>query len=181
VLVCAGAGAVALAAYVAIGRPDLPGAAYAARLDALKHRSPETYTVEEALALLGEGARTHPDDPTPHLLSGELLLANGRPQQAAHSFDAALRRDPRSSQALMGLAKSRLAIEGSFTPETLALFEQAATLTDDPAPWLYRAMAAMEQDRAADARALWREALLRMGEDDPRREMARRFSSGTAP
>ncbi len=180
-IVYAAVGVVALATYVAIGRPDLPGSAYAERLDALRHRPPQTYTVDEALAVLAEGARSHPDQATPHLFSGEILLANGRPQEAARSFDAALRRDPRSAEAVLGLAKARLGIDGRFTPETLALFEQAATMTDDPAPWLYRAMAAMEAGRNADAQRMWSEALSRMNEDDPRREMARRFASGAQP
>jgi cytochrome c-type biogenesis protein CcmH len=180
-IACAGASVIALAAYVVIGRPDLPGAAYASRLEALRHRSPETYTMDEALAVLAEGARTHPRDATPHLFSGEILLANGRPQEAARAFDAALRRDPQSAQALLGLAKSLVAVEGRFTPEALALFEQAAAVSNDPAPWLYRAMAAMEQGQDAQAQLMWREALARMDENDPRREMARRFALGEQP
>jgi cytochrome c-type biogenesis protein CcmH len=180
-IVCGGAALVAIAAYLAIGRPDLPGAAYAERLEALRSRPPQTYTVDEALAVLAEGARSHPADPRPHLFSGEILLSNGRAEDAVRSFDAALRRDPRSAQATLGLAKAQLAVEGRFTPDVLALFEQAATLSNDPAPWLYRAMAAMEQGRSADARLLWREALTRMDSDDPRRQMAQRFAAGAQP
>jgi cytochrome c-type biogenesis protein CcmH len=177
-LIGAAAGVVALAAYLSIGSPALPGGAYAARLEALKQRPPQTFTVEEALALLAEGARTHPEDATPHIFSGELLLSNGRAEEAARSFDAALRRDPRSGPAMIGFAKSRLAIDGGFTPDALALFEQASELTNDPAPWLYRAMAAMEQGDETQARRMWSEALSRMDEDDPRRDMAERFASG---
>jgi cytochrome c-type biogenesis protein CcmH len=180
-LACACASILALTTYLVAGRPDLPGAAYAARLAAVKQRPPETYTLDEALAVLAEGAHDHPSDPRPHLFSGEILLANGRPQEAARAFDAALRRDPGSTEALLGLGKSRLAIDGRFTPEALALFEQAGAASDDPAPWIYRAMAAMELGDNADAALLWGEALTRMGDDDPRREMARRFASGATP
>jgi len=178
---CAGVGALALVIYLVIGRPDVPGAAYAARLEELKQRPPQTYTADEALAVLAEGARSHPDDARPHLFSGEIFLSSGRPEDAARSFDAALRRDPRSAEALIGLAKSQLAIDGGFTPETLALLEQAGGLTDDPTPWLYRAMAAMEQGQNAQARRMWGEALSRMDANDPRREMAARFASEAQP
>lgn len=180
-IAAAGASVVALGLYLFNGRPELPGAAYAARLDALAARPIESYTAEEALAVLGEHARETPNDPAPHLYTGEILLANGRPQEAARAFDAALRRDPRSAHALIGMAKSMVAIDGRFTPESLAMFEQASALTDEPTPWIYRAMAAMEQENGADAQRMWREALARMSPDDPRRDMARRFASGQQP
>jgi len=175
------ASVVALGVYLVNGRPDLNGGAYADRLEALHDRPPEGYTVDEALAVLADGARENPTDPRPHLYAGEILLANGRADEAQRSFDAALRRDPRSADALLGLAKSTVAVAGAFTPEALAMFQQAAELSDDPTPWLYQAMAAMEQERSADAQRLWGEALSRMSADDPRREMARRFASGQQP
>ncbi len=177
----AGASVVALGVYLVTGHPDLPGAAYAARLEALANRPIETYTGDEALAVLAERARETPNDPAPHLYSGEILLANGRPQDAARAFNAALRRDPQSVDALMGMAKSMVAIDGRFTPESLAILEQASALTDEATPWIYRAMAAMEQNNAADTQRLWGEALARLPADDPRREMARRFASGQQP
>jgi cytochrome c-type biogenesis protein CcmH/NrfG len=82
---------------------------------------------------------------------------------------------------LLGLAKATVAIQGAFTPEALAMFQQAGEISNDPAPWLYQAMAAMEQGQDAEARRLWGEALSRMGPDDPRREMASRFASGQQP
>lgn len=180
-LVCAGVSVVALGVYLVNGHPALAGGAYADRLEAIRQRPPQTYTIDEALAVLAEGARQDPQDPRPHLFAGEILLANGRGEEAARYFDAALRRDPRSASALLGLAKATVAVEGRFTPESLAMFQQAGELSDDPAPWLYQAMAAMEQGQDADAQRLWGEALSRMAPDDPRREMARRFASGQQP
>lgn len=177
----AGASVFALGVYLVNGRPDLPGAAYADRLEALAQQPIESYTADEALAVLGERARETPNDAAPHLYTGEILLASGRPEEAARAFDAALRRDPQSADALVGLAKSMVTIDGRFTPESLAMLEQASALTDEPTPWIYRAMAAMEQDNAADTRRMWSEALSRMSADDPRREMARRFASGQQP
>lgn len=169
----------ALGAYLFIGQPELPGAAYAQRLEALKHRDPTTLTVDETLAVLHRAAKEHPGDPLPHFYTGQVLLDQGRAHEAARAFDAALRREPRLAEAMMGLGRAMVRIDGGHvTPETLALFQQASELTDDPAPWIYQAMAAMESGRDADARRLWREALTRMAPTDPRREMAQRMARG---
>lgn len=166
-----------LGAYLIIGRPELPDAPYAARLEALKQRDPTSLSADEAMAILHDAARENPRDPLPHFYTGQLLLDQGRAEEAARSFDAALRRDPRLAEAMMGLGRALVRIEdGRVTPEALALFQQAGALTNDPAPWIYQAMAAMEEGR--DARAMWAEAYARMNADDPRREMARRMSNG---
>ena len=172
-------GAVALAAlggYLAIGKPELPDAPYEARLEALRQRDLSTYSVEEALVYYTEAAKADPNNPVAHLYVGEILLRLGQPREAARSFDLALRREPRLAEAMMGLGIALSAIEGRTTPDALALFQQAGGLTNDPRPWLYQAMAAMEEGR--DAREFWREALVRMPPDDPRREMAQRFARG---
>ncbi len=176
---CAVVAVATLGAYLLIGRPELPGAAYAQRLEGLKERDPTTFTIEEALAVLHEAARDNPADPLPHFYTGQLLLDQGRAPEAARAFEAALRREPQLAEAMMGLGRAMVRIEqGRVTPEAVALFQQAAELTDDPAPLIYQAMAAMDGGRDVDARRLWGEALARMGPDDPRREMARRMARG---
>ncbi len=176
--ICGVVALVALGAYLAIGRPELPGGPFHERLLALKQRPVTSYTVDEALAVLSEGARQDPRSPLPHLYSGELLYSQGRLREAAREYDAALRREPRLAEAMLGLARALWAIEGRMTPEALALFQQAGALTKDPTPWIYQAMAAMERDDEREARRLWGEAYTRMSPDDPRREMARRMSAG---
>lgn len=174
--VCGAVAVSALGTYLFLGRPELPDAPYAARLEALKDRDPRSYTVDEALAILNEASRENANDPLPYFYTGQLLLDQGRAEEAARAFDMALRRDPLMAEALLGLGRALVGIEGRVTPEALAAFQQAGTLTNDPAPWIYQAMAAMEEGR--DARTFWSEAYVRMNEDDPRREMARRMSSG---
>jgi cytochrome c-type biogenesis protein CcmH len=148
-------------------------------LEALRHRDPTTYTPEETLAVLDRAAKDHPADPRPHVFAGQILLSLDRADEAARQFDAALRRDPQSATAMMGLGRAMVrAANGRVSPEALAQFRQAAALTNDPAPWIYQAMAAMQENNTADARRLWGEAYARMAPDDPRREMARRMSSG---
>lgn len=170
---------VALGVYLTIGRPELADAPYRARLEALRHRDPTTYSADEALAVLDEAAKQHPGDALPHYYMGQLLLNQGRAEEAARAFDAALRREPQLGEAMLGLGRALVATEdGRVTPEALALFQQAGGLINDPAPWLYQAMAAMQEGREADARRFWGEALRRMAPDDPRRQMAQQMASG---
>jgi cytochrome c-type biogenesis protein CcmH len=169
----------ALGAYLAVGRPELPDAPFLERLAALKHRDPSTYTPDEALAVLDRAAHEHPADPLPYYYSGLMLLQMQKPEEAARAFDAALRRDPRSGEAALGLGRSLVTInQGRVTPEALQAFRQAGALTNDPAPWIYQAMEAMQSNNDQDARRFWGEALARMSADDPRRDMARRMSAG---
>lgn len=168
-----------LVIYLVIGRPDLPDRPFAARLEALKQRDPTSFTADEALAVLAQAARESPRDPLPHYYSGEVLYAAQRYEEAAREYDAALRRGPQSGDALLGLGRAMVAIDGGrVSPEALAIFQQATTLSESPAPWIYQAMAAMQENRAADERRLWGEALSRMAPDDPRREMAQRMMRG---
>lgn len=176
---CGAVAVAALSVYLTIGRPSLPDLPYRARLEALHRRDPTTFTADEALAVLGEAAKQHPGDPLPHFYSGEVLLSQGHADQAVSAFDMALRRDPENTEAMMGLGRALVAqANGRVTPEAIAVFQQAAARSNDPAPWIYQAMAAMEEGRDADARRLWGEALHRMGPDDPRRTMAARMSAG---
>lgn len=171
----------ALGTYMFIGRPDLADAPYAARLDALKQRDPTGYSAEEAIAILAEAARDHPGDALAHFYTGQVLLQTGRAEEAARAFDAALRRDPRMIDAKLGLARSMVQIDdGRVSDDARALFEEVGALTNDPAPWIYQAMAAMQTGNDDDAQRFWGEALVRMAPDDPRREMARRMSRGEA-
>ncbi|WP_395645313.1 tetratricopeptide repeat protein [Terricaulis sp.] len=167
----------AVGVYAAVGHPELPGASYRERLEALRHRNPATYTFDEALAVLAEAAKSDPRDPLPYLYSGDLLLRSERPQEAARAYDAALRRDPELAEAMLGLGKAMVAAEGgTVSPQALELFRQAGARMNDPAPWIYLALEAMQHDRGAEARRYWAEAYARMGPDDPRRAMAQRFS-----
>jgi cytochrome c-type biogenesis protein CcmH len=175
---CAAVALTALGIYLAVGRPDLPDAPYAARIEALRHRDRSTYGAEEWLAVLADDARREPNNPGPLFYEGQIYLALGRPREAARAFDAALRRDPHLVAAMMGLGRALVQIDGRVTPDALSLFQQAGAASNDPAPWVYQAMAAMEAGQDEQARSLWGAALARMGPDHPMREAAQRFASG---
>lgn len=171
----------ALGVYIALGQPNLPGAPFMARMEALKHRDPTSFTAEEALAILEQAAREDRNDATPLLYAGQVYMQMGDADQAARAFDGALRRDPEMTEAMLGLGRALVARDGgAVSPEALALFERVAARSNDPAPWIYQAMASMQSGREADTRRLWGEALQRMAPDDPRRAMAQQMSSGEA-
>ena len=159
---CGAVAVIALAAYLAIGRPELPDAPMDARLEALRHRDPTSYSPEEALAVLTRAARDNPRDARPHLFAGQILLSQDRAEEAARQFDAALRRDPRSTDAMMGMGRAMVRVaNGRVTPEALALFQQVGVLTHEPAPWIYQTMAAMQNGRVDEGRRLCAEAVTR--------------------
>jgi cytochrome c-type biogenesis protein CcmH/NrfG len=171
---------IALGTYLAIGRPELPDAPYSARLAALTHRDPTTYTFDEAIAVLADAGRRNIHDPLPHLYSGELLLRQGRAREAADSFEAALRREPNLPEAMIGLGRSLVRAEnGRITPEALSLFQRAGAMSSDPTPWIYQALAATEANDPTGARRFWGQAAQHMRPDDPRLAMARQMSQET--
>lgn len=173
---------IALGTYLAIGRPEMPDAPYAQRLEALRHRDPTTFTLDEALAVLDDAAKRNARDPLPHLYSGELLLRQGRAREAADAFEAALRREPNLPEAMIGLGRALVrAQDGRISADVLALFQRAGAVSNDPTPWIYQALAATEANNQADAARFWGEAAQRMSPDDPRRAMAEQMSRGQRP
>lgn len=167
----------AFAVYIVIGRPDLPDAPYAERIAALKARPAESYTDAELLARLASEARAHPDDPRPHLATGVILAEQQRFEESARAFDAALRRDPNSTFAMLNLARVLVQMdEGRVSENAQRLFAAVAEAEpDDPTPWLYQALAATQEGRQADAGRLWREVKRRLPAGDPRHAMADRM------
>jgi len=175
---CAIGGVAALGLYLGLGRPDIPDMPYAQRIEALGARDPATLTVDEWLAVLHKGARDNPRDARPLLLAGLVLLNTGHAQEAAQAYEGALRRDPSSGEAMIGLGRSMVQVDqGRVSPEALRVFEAAARAAPaDPTPWLYQAMAALQSGRNADARRFSNEAVKRMPADDPARAMAAQFT-----
>ena len=182
-------GLVALAAlgtYLAIGRPDLPDAPYQQRLDALLAAlrgptPPVSVTPDQRLAVWMYLAREHPNALTPHLEAANTLLSLGREREATIEYERALRIDPNSADALLGMGRALTLLDGRVSPQALDYFVQAGQHGDNPAPWIYQAMAAMQAGRNDDARRLWGEAGRRMAPDDPRRAMAQSMSQGPLP
>jgi len=172
-IAAAAVGLGALALYAATGRPDLQDQPYKGRLAALQETDPSQMSPEQILAVLAERARVDRDDPRPHIFTGQILAEQGRDQEAARAFQAALRRDPMNPAALLGLGRVAVSMQaGAISPEALALFEAAAvSAPKDPTPWLYQALAATQEQRWADALKLWPEVEKRLAPEDPRHAM----------
>jgi cytochrome c-type biogenesis protein CcmH len=171
------AGAAVVGVYLLIGSPSVPDGAYADRMAALSKRDPRTFSADEVAAVLSAAARRHPGDPRPLIFLGEVEAGSGRAEPALRAFQEALRRDPDSVEAMIGLGRVIVAMrQGEVTREARELFERAAErVPAAPEPWLYQALAARQEGRAQDARRLWRETLTRLPANDPRRAMVTRM------
>jgi cytochrome c-type biogenesis protein CcmH len=175
--------AVVLGLYLTIGRPDLPAQPHRERLAALKERakSADFFALApgEQLALMADRARSFPEDPRPWLVTGLIEAALGEDERAARAFEAALRRDPTNSTAMVELGRVLTRLQqGAPSADSLRLFETAAALdAENPVPWLYLALAASQESRWADALRLWPEVQKRLAADDPRQSMAAQMLS----
>jgi cytochrome c-type biogenesis protein CcmH/NrfG len=177
VMMAAGAAAIlVLVLYLAVGRPSAPDEPYAGRIAALEAKAKSdavNMSVPEMLALLEAHAKTDVNDPRPLLFAGQILAEQGRDAEAARAFSGVLKRDPTSADAMIGLGRANVRLEGGVSPQTVALFQAASKLAPaDPVPWFYQALAASQEERFADATRLWPEVLKRFDPADPRRTMA---------
>lgn len=166
-----------LGVYLAVGKPalaDNPFAARIAALEAIAKEAPQRLDNEQMLAILAERGRNAPEEPQPHFFSGMIYASEGRFEEAARAYDAALRRDPANAATMIELGAAMVAMnERTVSPEALALFEEAGRLRpDDVRPVFYQALAASQNGRKAEALALWPRVLAMLAPDDPRRQMA---------
>lgn len=169
--------ALALGVYVFTGRPGMADNPFAPRIAALERiaqSAPMSLDEGQMLAILAERARTNVKDPQPLYFTGVMHASQGRYEDAARAFDGALRRDPANPQIMIELGAALVAMEGRVvSPEALALFEEAGRQRpDDVRPLFYRALAASQGGRKADALELWPKVIALLPPDDPRLQMA---------
>jgi cytochrome c-type biogenesis protein CcmH/NrfG len=186
------AGVMAAAGYLLLGKPSMHDAPLSSRLVGLvakAEKTPDQLTAPEVLAVLEDRARKSPRDPQPHTAIGALYAANGRPNEAMMSYNAALRRDPNYKPALYGVSElefrsSGVVDQGTLdrlpeireiartSPESLTsvqlmalLEERARTAPDDPMS--YRIMGQILQGvgQVDKAEAAYGEALKRNPKD----------------
>ncbi len=173
---CSVAAIATLALYLVIGRPNQPDAPYAGRIVALEEKAKTdvgNLTAPEMLAVLEARAKADPTDFRALLFAGQILSNEGRDSEAARAFRGALKLEPNLPDAMIGLARSTVRLEGAVSPQMIELLQTASTLApDDPLPWFYQALAASQEERFADAARLWPEVLKRLEAGDPRRTMA---------
>jgi cytochrome c-type biogenesis protein CcmH len=170
--------AVAVAGYLAVGRPGMPDDPMARRQAGLAEKianAPETLTPAETLSRLELATQQRPDDPQPHFFIGEMLRAEGRPEDAARAYQSALRRDENFVPALVSLADTLVALSGGgVSPQATRLYGRAYELDQTQVrAGMWAAMGAAqagEQDKAEQA---MRYIYNNLPEGDPRRDRFR--------
>lgn len=169
--------ACAFGVYLSAGKPamaDNPFATRIAALEAIAKDAPQRLDNEQMLAILAARARRSPAEPQPHFFSGMIYASEGRFEEAARAYDAALRRDRANAMTMIELGAAMVAIDGRIvSPEALALFQEAGRLRpEDVRPVFYQALAASQNGRKDEALQLWPRVLSMLAPEDPRRQMA---------
>jgi cytochrome c-type biogenesis protein CcmH/NrfG len=173
--VCIAAG---IAGYVWVGRPGFGDQPMQARQAALAEKvatSPESLSQPELLSRLEQAVVDQPDAPEPHYFIGEMLRAQGRPQDALRAYQSALRRNQDFVPALVALGDVLVELGGgAVSPDATRLFGRAYELDETQVrAGMYAAMGAAQAGEQEKAEQAMRYIYARLPEDDPRRERFR--------
>jgi cytochrome c-type biogenesis protein CcmH len=125
-------GVLGLAAYLYKGSPgsgDLPMSERLDALDAKIKANPNALTRDELMTRLEAEIRAQPQAPEPHFFIGQMLASEGRYEDAARAFQAALRRKPDHVPSLVALADVMTdSAGGEISASARTLYKQAYTL-----------------------------------------------------
>lgn len=152
----------ALAFYLGIGAPNMPGQPLASRADIA-----ETQDVATLIAAVETHLAANPDDGEGWGVVAPVYVRVGRYDDAVTAYGNAIRiLGPTAERELqLGDAIVRAA-GGNVPPEARAAFERAAELApDDPRPRFFLAMALGEEGKREEAIAAW-QALIASGPED---------------
>lgn len=175
--------ALTLPLYYRLGRPDLPDAPFADRLEQADARM----DINALLARLERHIAAHPDDGKAQELAGPVYLRLDRPDDSVKAYAAALR--------LLGEAPARRAAyaealvaqaQGVIAPAARAAFEQALTGDpQNPKAQFYLGVGAEQAGDKAKALDIWRRLLANSPPDAIWTEMVRsriaRLTDGAVP
>lgn len=167
-----------VAGYLAIGEPGMSDAPMDARQAALAEKirtDPQSLTAAETLSRLEQAMRDNPDAPEPHFFIGEMLRAQGRPEDAMRAYQSALRRNEDYVPALMALADALVELSGGAVgPDATRLYARAYQLDETQVrAGMWAAMGAAQAGDQEKAEQAMRYIYARLPEDDPRRERFR--------
>src|SRR3984893_4116217 len=155
----------ALSLYATIGRPDMPDAPLAARLEA----SPARMDFAAAIARIQAHLAHHPEDGRGYEVLAPVYLRMGRAGEAVNAARAALRLlgETPARHALYGEALVAAA-NGVVTPEAKQSFEAAAAKDPSAAePRFFLGLAAVQEGDKARAREIWGKLVAEAPEDAP--------------
>lgn len=177
-IILAGCLIAGVAGYLAIGEPGMSDAPMDARQAALAEKirtDPQSLTAAETLSRLEQAMRDNPDAPEPHFFIGEMLRAQGRPEDAMRAYQSALRRNEDYVPALMALADALVELSGGAVgPDATRLYARAYQLDETQVrAGMWAAMGAAQAGDQEKAEQAMRYIYARLPEDDPRRERFR--------
>jgi cytochrome c-type biogenesis protein CcmH/NrfG len=167
-----------IAGYLVIGQPGMGDQPMSARQAALAEKiriDPQSLTAAETLSRLEQAMRDNPKAPEPHFFIGEMLRAQGRPDDALRAYQSALRRNEDFVPALVSLADVLVEIgNGAVSPDATRLYARAYQLDETQVrAGMWAAMGAAQAGDQEKAEQAMRYIYARLPEDDPRRERFR--------
>ncbi len=155
----------ALALYLSVGSPGLPGRPYAARLDAPIEQS----SAADLIAKVEAHLRQNPGDGRGWDVLAPVYLRSGDFQQAADAYERALRLLGDSPARLTGFARSAIMAENGVVNEP-ARSAYAKLLAQDPKavePQVWLAIAKEQDGDLAGAAADYRALIAAGGSEEP--------------
>ena len=170
--------AVGVAGYVLVGKPgagDQPMSLRQAALAEQVATDPESLSPAELLSRLEQAVKDQPDAPEPHFFIGEMLRAQGRPEDALRAYQSALRRNSDYVPALVALSDVLVELSGGAVgPDATRLYARAYELDETQVrAGMFAAMGAAQDGDQEKAEQAMRYIYARLPEDDPRRERFR--------
>jgi cytochrome c-type biogenesis protein CcmH/NrfG len=170
--------AVGVAGYILVGKPGAGDQPMSLRQAALAEKvatDPQSLSPAELLSRLEQAVKDQPDAPEPHFFIGEMLRAQGRPQDALRAYQSALRRNSDYVPALVALSDVLVELSGGTVgPDATRLYARAYELDETQVrAGMFAAMGAAQAGDQEKAEQAMRYIYARLPEDDPRRERFR--------
>ncbi len=170
--------AVAVAGYALVGKPGAGDQPMSQRQAALAEKvatDPQSLSPAELLSRLEQAVKDQPDAPEPHFFIGEMLRAQGRPEDALRAYQSALRRNSDYVPALVALSDVLVELSGGAVgPDATRLYARAYELDETQVrAGMFAAMGAAQAGDQEKAEQAMRYIYARLPEDDPRRERFR--------
>ena len=170
--------ALGVAGYFLVGNPGMAPQPMSARQAALAEKirtDPQSLTPAETLSRLEQATKDQPDAPEPHYFIGEMLHAQGRPEDALRAYQSALSRDPDYVPALISLASVLVELsDGAISADATRLYARAYELDQTQVrAGMFAAMGAAQAGDQEKAEQAMRYIYSRLADDDPRRERFR--------
>ena len=170
--------AVGVAGYALVGKPGAGDQPMSQRQAALAEKvatDPQSLSPAELLSRLEQAVKDQPDAPEPHFFIGEMLRAQGRPEDALRAYQSALRRNSDYVPALVALSDVLVELSGGAVgPDATRLYARAYELDETQVrAGMFAAMGAAQAGDQEKAEQAMRYIYARLPEDDPRRERFR--------